>query len=66
MKVILYTTHCPKCSVLEKKLAAKNISYTEITDIDVMTNKGFYAVPILEVDGTIMDFKEANTWVNEQ
>lgn len=66
MKVILYTTHCPKCSVLEKKLAAKNISYTEVTDIDVMTKKGFYAVPILEVDGTIMDFKEANTWVNEQ
>lgn len=66
MKVILYTTYCPKCSVLEKKLAAKNISYTEVTDIDVMTKKGFYAVPILEVDGTIMDFKEANTWVNEQ
>ena len=66
MKVILYTTHCPKCSVLEKKLAAKNISYTEVTDVEIMTKKGFDAVPILEVDGTVMDFKEANTWVNEQ
>ncbi len=66
MKVILYTTHCPKCSVLEKKLTAKNISYTEVTDVETMTQKGFDAVPILEVDETVMDFKEANTWINEQ
>lgn len=66
MKVILYTTHCPKCSVLEKKLTAKNISYSEITDVEIMTKKGFDAVPILEVDGITMDFKAANTWINEQ
>lgn len=66
MKVILYTTHCPKCSVLEKKLTAKNISYSEITDVEIITQKGFDAVPILEVDGITMDFKAANTWINEQ
>ena len=66
MKVVLYTTHCPKCSVLEKKLSAKNINYSEITDVEIMTKKGFDAVPILEVDGITMDFKAANTWINEQ
>lgn len=66
MKVVLYTTHCPKCSVLEKKLSAKNINYLEVTDVEIMTKKGFDAVPILEVDGITMDFKAANTWINEQ
>lgn len=62
--VILYTTHCPKCKVLETKLKSKNIEYTEVTDIDEMTKKGFQATPMLEIDGEIMDFVKANTWVN--
>ena len=66
MKVILYTTHCPKCTVLEKKLTSKNIPYEEVTDVDLMINKGFDAMPVLEVDDTIMYFKTANTWINEQ
>ena len=33
MKIILYSTHCPRCNVLEKKLKTKNISYEEINDL---------------------------------
>lgn len=66
MKVILYTTHCSKCMVLEKKLKSKNIEYTENTDTDLMISKGFLSTPMLEVDGNIMDFKAANTWINER
>lgn len=66
MKVVLYTTHCPKCMVLEKKLASKNISYEEVADTDLMISKGFDMMPVLEVDGNVMDFKKANTWINEQ
>lgn len=65
MSIILYTTHCPKCLVLEKKLASKNIEFEEITDNELMLKKGFTMVPVLEVDGKIMNFKEANTWINE-
>lgn len=64
MTVILYTTHCPKCKVLEKKLMTKNITYTEITNTDVMLEMGFDATPMLEVDGQIMDFKAASDWIN--
>lgn len=66
MSVTLYTTHCPKCKVLEKKLNSKNINYNEVTDTNIMIAKGFTSTPMLEVDGTIMDFAEANKWVNEQ
>ena len=64
VKVILYSTHCPKCCVLEKKLRQKNIVYDEVNDIDIMRKKGFLSAPVLEVEGTSMDFKTANDWIN--
>lgn len=32
-KIILYTNHCPRCTILEKKLQEKNISYETFTDV---------------------------------
>lgn len=64
--VTLYSTHCPKCKVLEMKLALKNIAYEEVNDVKVMQEKGFEFVPKLEVDGVIYDFKEAVEWIGEQ
>ncbi len=64
MKVILYSTHCPKCNVLEKKLNQNYIPYEEVNDVNVMRKKGFLSAPMLEVDGEIMDFKTANNWIN--
>lgn len=65
MELILYTTFCPKCKVLEKKLAEKNLVYETVTDVDVMSEKGFQTVPMLEVDGEVMDFSKAAEWVNK-
>lgn len=64
MKIVLYSTHCPKCEVLEKKLKAKNIEYEEVNDVGIMLNKGYTNVPVLEIDGKSMDFKTANDWIN--
>ena len=61
----LYTTHCPKCKVLETKLKKKNIPYEEIEDIDIIQKKGFDNLPILELDnGDLLDFVTANKFVN--
>ena len=64
MKITLFSTHCPKCNVLEKKLQQKNISYEEVNDVEIMKEKGYLTVLILEVDGMIMDFKTAVDWIN--
>ena len=64
MDIILYTTHCPKCSVLEKKLAKKGLEYTENTSIDEMKELGFSTVPMLSVDGTVYTFEQANKFLN--
>ncbi len=66
MNVILYSTHCPMCNVLEQKLKSVPIEFTEENDIDVMVKKGFMSAPILEVDGKCMNFAEAVKWVNDQ
>lgn len=63
--IIFYTTHCPKCRILEQKLKSKNIEYTEFTDVDKMIEMGFSNVPVLDVNNEIMDFVKANKWINE-
>lgn len=66
MNITLYSTHCPKCKVLETKLKQKNIEYKEITDINEMEKLGIMSVPMLKVDDNIMDFIQANTWINSR
>lgn len=66
MNIKLYSTGCPKCHVLESKLNSKNISYEVCNDKDVMISMGLTAIPVLEVDGNRMDFKQAVNWINEE
>lgn len=63
MDVILYSTNCPKCKVLEKKLNSSGIDYSIVTDVDVMEQKGFQSAPVLEVDDKIYKFSEAVKWL---
>lgn len=65
--IILYSTGCPRCKILKKKLEAKEINYIleENEDPQFMIEKGFMETPILEVNGRTMGFIEANTWVNQ-
>lgn len=64
--VTLYSTGCPRCKVLEKKLTQKNIEFELKTDFDVSAflEKGFSSVPLLEVGGEILTFEKANQWIN--
>ena len=64
MKVTLYSTHCPKCVVLEKKLVNAQVEFHLVEDQDTMIEKGFMSAPMLEVDGEVMDFTKAVEWVN--
>ena len=66
MSIVLYSTNCPKCKVLEKKLDSIGVDYTIVTDENLMISKGFSSAPMLEVDGNIMDFGNAVRWAKEQ
>ena len=66
MSIIFHSTKCSKCKVLETKMKNKNINYEENNDIDLMISKGILSAPCLEIDGKILDFKNAVEWVNNQ
>lgn len=63
--VVLYTSHCPRCEVLKKKLDKAGITYEVFDNVDEMIAMGFTTVPMLKVDDKIMNFKEAVKWIKE-
>jgi len=50
---------------LKQKLDQKQIKYEECNDIDLMLNKNILSVPMLEVNGEIMNYLNAVKWVKE-
>lgn len=64
MKITLYTIDCPKCRIIEKKLNSLNINFDICKDIKLMEKKDINLLPVLEVNEKLMDFKEANNWIN--
>lgn len=64
--ITLFTTDCPKCRVLESKLNAQGIEYTQEHDIQEILDAGFKTAPVLKVDEQYMDFVTANNWVNDK
>ena len=63
---VLYSTGCPKCSVLKKKLEQAHVEFKIETDVGRMTELGISSVPVLEVDGNLLDFGKAIEWINTQ
>ena len=68
-KITLYSTNCPKCKVITKKLQQKGIEFTEIdcktdpTYIEMLRGKGFSSMPIMQVGEEFLDFITANRWI---
>lgn len=58
----LYSTGCPKCRVLAKKLDEAGIKYDVVTGDDAVNaiiDHGFEAAPILEVYDHYLTFSDA-------
>lgn len=64
--MILYSSGCPRCVILKKKLDAKGFQYDIFNDIDKMIEMGIETVPVLEVDGEMYSYAEAIKWINEK
>lgn len=63
-KIMLYTTGCPKCRILEQKLKEKNVNYEICEDIEKMRKIGIMSVPVLMVGEEKMPFYDAVKYVN--
>lgn len=65
----LYSTHCPKCRVVEKKLEQAGVQY-ELIDaknndevINMLSAKGIRQMPVLEVEDKLLGFSEIIKWI---
>ncbi|HHY08253.1 MAG TPA: hypothetical protein GX530_06980 [Corynebacteriales bacterium] len=65
MNITLYSTDCPKCKILKQRLDEKNINYEICKDVNFMLSKGIKSVPMLEVNGKMMNFDKAIFFVKE-
>ena len=65
MNIILYTVECTKCKDLEKKLNNANISFEVCKDRKLMAERNLSKLPMLEVDGEMLTFKEAVDMINK-
>lgn len=64
--LILYSNGCPKCRVLENKLNAKHINFIKNSNVEELIPLGIKSLPALKCDNDLMNFMEANDWVNKQ
>lgn len=68
MENILYSTHCPACSMVENKLKEKGIPYTLCEDREKMIALGFKVVPqfyCAEQD-KILTAQQTLLWANKK
>lgn len=66
-KIILYTTHCPRCITLKKLLDKEEVDYQEQEcDVDEMESKGFMSAPMLEVNDKYFTYEKAVKWIYER
>lgn len=67
MNIILHTTDCAQCKILEKKLDDAGIEYVKNYDPEIMLEMGMLTAPGLQIDGdTPLAFLDAVKWVNSQ
>lgn len=66
MSIILYTNHCPCCQVLEFQLKKAGLLYKIIDNTEEMLALGMTHMPMLRVDGNLMNFSAALTWLKER
>lgn len=63
--IIIYTLeHCPKCKLLLSYLDSLKVDYETRSAQDFasfLLTQGFSAAPILEINGTLFDFKSVSS-----
>jgi len=64
MGIVLYTTNCPQCKMLEGALKNQKLDFHTVYGEEEIIKRGYHSAPILEIDGRTMSFAEAVRWVN--
>ena len=64
--IVLYSKHCPCCEVLRARLDDADVAYTVNSDTEEMLRQGITHLPMLRVDGEMMNYPAALAWLKER
>lgn len=65
-KIILYSSlECIRCKLVKQMLDIHNVQYEEITDKEIMIEKEFDELPMMEVDGKMLSYGPILNWLRE-
>ena len=64
-KIVLYSTGCPMCKMIEEKFAQKKVQYVKVSDSGIIVSKGITVVPQAEINGKLLRVKEILNWLKE-
>jgi len=59
VKIVLYSTGCPKCQILKQALDNLNLKYEINGSVTDMLARGFTNAPMLDVDGEVLNYEKA-------
>ena len=54
--ITLYSTGCPNCNILRRRLTNDKIEFIVSNDIDKLVEMGFQNAPILQIDDNFIDY----------
>lgn len=57
--IILYSTGCPKCNILERRLTNDKIEFSITNNVDKLIDMGFQNAPVLQIDDNFIDYTNA-------
>lgn len=63
--IVIYSTGCPACKFLEQRLKDKHINFTINNDEEIMKQKGIVSVPVMEVNSTLLNYKQSLEWLDK-
>ena len=66
MQITLYTNRCPCCEVLEAALKDASLDFETVADTGQMLAMGMTHLPMLRVDGQMMNYPAALAWLKER
>jgi hypothetical protein len=64
--LVLFSTGCPKCTILKKKLDSKNIKYEVTDNLEPLVENHIMSIPVLykRSEDKYMTFADAVAFVN--
>lgn len=70
MEIKFYSSHCPKCKILEQLMDQKQMEYQLIDDeqiyMPIADENNILSMPFAEIDGIIYKTKALQQFINNQ